>query len=163
MYWAGGSYIYLFMAGILGAPVIIGVLALWLIKPGTAGHYGPLPTRKSIASAVLTVYRKTFMWKGRASRSEIWWYLLFVFTVQSTVIFLLAFRNGTIDNNINLALNALCLPTGLAVGARRLHDIGRSAWWLLLGATGTGYLVLLVLWQLPPGKDIGVSQAEVFD
>jgi uncharacterized membrane protein YhaH (DUF805 family) len=39
---------------------------------------------------------------------------------------------------------AVLLPT-LAVGARRLHDIGRTAWWLLIGLIPIiGCIVLLV-------------------
>jgi uncharacterized membrane protein YhaH (DUF805 family) len=38
---------------------------------------------------------------------------------------------------------ALLLP-GIAVSARRLHDLDRTAWWLLLALTGIGGIVLLV-------------------
>lgn len=38
---------------------------------------------------------------------------------------------------------ALLLP-GIAVSARRLHDIDRTAWWLLIALTGIGLIVLLV-------------------
>jgi uncharacterized membrane protein YhaH (DUF805 family) len=34
---------------------------------------------------------------------------------------------------------------GLAVAARRLHDIDRTAWWLLILLTGIG-AILLVIW-----------------
>ncbi|RYF53877.1 MAG: DUF805 domain-containing protein, partial [Comamonadaceae bacterium] len=37
----------------------------------------------------------------------------------------------------------------LAVGTRRLHDIGRSGWWQLLLLTGIGFLLLLVWWAQP--------------
>jgi uncharacterized membrane protein YhaH (DUF805 family) len=38
---------------------------------------------------------------------------------------------------------------GLAMGARRLHDIGRSGWWQLIGLIPiVGILVLLYLWVL---------------
>lgn len=39
----------------------------------------------------------------------------------------------------------LLLPS-LAVGARRLHDIGRSGWWQLLIFTVIGIISLIVWW-----------------
>ena len=50
---------------------------------------------------------------------------------------------------------AVLLP-GLAVGFRRLHDIGRSAWWLLIALVPlAGGIVLLVFACLPgtPGPN----------
>ena len=40
----------------------------------------------------------------------------------------------------------ICLLPGLAVGARRLHDTGRSGWWQLLYLTIIGTIVLIVWW-----------------
>jgi uncharacterized membrane protein YhaH (DUF805 family) len=44
---------------------------------------------------------------------------------------------------------ALILPT-LAVSVRRLHDIDRTGWWVLIGATFIGTLVL-IYWACLPG------------
>ena len=43
----------------------------------------------------------------------------------------------------------LLLP-GLAVSARRLHDLDRTAWWLLLLLTGIG-IILLIIWDCMRG------------
>jgi uncharacterized membrane protein YhaH (DUF805 family) len=43
----------------------------------------------------------------------------------------------------------LLLP-GLAVSARRLHDLDRTAWWLLLLLTGIG-VILLIIWDCMRG------------
>jgi uncharacterized membrane protein YhaH (DUF805 family) len=62
--------------------------------------------------------------KGRASRSEYWWFALFVVLVS--------FAAGLLGDAANaLVALALFLPY-LAVSARRLHDIGRSGWWQLV-------------------------------
>jgi len=48
---------------------------------------------------------------------------------------------GPIQGILQLAL----LIPGLAVGARRLHDTGRSGWWLLIGLIPlVGWIILLV-------------------
>ena len=46
-----------------------------------------------------------------------------------------------------VALGVL-LPA-LAVGSRRLHDIGKSGWWQLIMLTVIGLLVLIYWWVQP--------------
>lgn len=81
---------------------------------------------------------------GRAPRSEFWWFFLF----QVIVVVVASFVNQLIGNIASLAL----LLPALAVGARRLHDIGRSGWWQLLSFTGIGFLVLIYWWVQPSGE-----------
>ncbi|HQS21047.1 MULTISPECIES: DUF805 domain-containing protein [unclassified Acidovorax] len=78
---------------------------------------------------------------GRAKRSEFWWFFLF-----QVLVMVAASMLGDVINGI--ASLALLLPA-LAVGARRLHDIGRTGWWQLLLLTGIGFLVLLYWWVQP--------------
>ena len=49
------------------------------------------------------------------------------------------------DGPIYLIFNILILIPSLAVGARRLHDIGRSGWWQLIYFTIIG-IILLIVW-----------------
>ena len=49
------------------------------------------------------------------------------------------------DGPINLIFNILILLPSLAVGSRRLHDIGRSGWWQLIYITIIG-IILLIVW-----------------
>jgi uncharacterized membrane protein YhaH (DUF805 family) len=72
---------------------------------------------------------------GRASRSEYWWFYLFTVLVTAAADTF----GGTLGN---LAALAFFLP-GLALAARRLHDVGRSGWWFLLVFTVIGIPVLL--------------------
>ena len=83
---------------------------------------------------------------GRAKRSEFWWFFLF-----QVLVMVAASMLGDVINGI--ASLALLLPA-LAVGARRLHDIGRTGWWQLLLLTGIGFLVLLY-WWVQPGEGAG--------
>ena len=43
----------------------------------------------------------------------------------------------------------LCLPS-IAVSVRRLHDIDRTGWWMLIAFTGVG-LILLLIWDCIKG------------
>ena len=85
--------------------------------------------------AVKTCLSKYTDFNGRAARPEFWWFFLF----QVGVYLVASMIHGLV---YWLAVAALLLP-GLAVGARRLHDIGKSAWWLLLAAVPIIGLVLL--------------------
>lgn len=49
---------------------------------------------------------------------------------------------------INLAL----LLPALAVGTRRLHDIGKSGWWQLIMLTVIGLLLLIYWWVQPTAE-----------
>ena len=83
---------------------------------------------------------------GRVTRSEYWWFFLF-----QVLVMVAASMLGDVINGI--ASLALLLPA-LAVGARRLHDIGRTGWWQLLLLSGIGFLVLLY-WWVQPGEGAG--------
>ncbi|BEP95309.1 hypothetical protein GmRootA79_36930 [Acidovorax sp. A79] len=92
-------------------------------------------------SAVKSCLTQYAGFSGRAVRSEFWWFFLF----QVAVMVVASFLGDVISGIVSLAL---VLPA-LAVGARRLHDIGRSGWWQLLTLTGIGVLVLIYWWVQP--------------
>ena len=62
------------------------------------------------------------------------------------------------DTVAALASLALLLPA-LAVGVRRLHDIGKSGWWHLLVLTGIGLLVLVYWWVQPTAEGSYIHDA----
>lgn len=80
---------------------------------------------------------------GRASRSEFWWFALFVTLVTGALVYLS-------EAVASVFLIAMLLPF-LAAGARRLRDAGQSGWWLLFLPVPVGGIVVLgVLWAMPP-------------
>lgn len=99
------------------------------------------------ATAVKTVVMEKYAkFDGRAMRSEYWWWILFVFA-GSIVL-------GIVDYILGVQLlgsifSLATLIPGLAVSARRLHDIGRSGWWILIAFTIIGIL-LLIYWYIQP-------------
>ncbi|MBL0371504.1 DUF805 domain-containing protein [Rhizobium sp. KVB221] len=85
---------------------------------------------------------------GRASRSEFWWYVLFVI-IASVVL-------GIVDNLIGIPLVGLLfslatLIPGLAVSIRRLHDKDKSGWWILICLVPLIGGILLIYWYATEG------------
>ncbi|WP_275869004.1 DUF805 domain-containing protein [Knoellia sp. 3-2P3] len=101
----------------------------------------------SFMTAVQTVLSKYATFSGRARRSEYWWFVLFylIVAVVATVIDSAAGLPQTAGYGpvTMLVTLALLLPS-LAVTARRLHDTGRSGWWMLLSLIPIGGLVVLI-------------------
>jgi uncharacterized membrane protein YhaH (DUF805 family) len=88
----------------------------------------------SFQEAVRVCLTKYADFGGRARRSEYWWFVVFnavVGTVASVLDALIGTDFGRTGLLQLLAGLALLLP-GLAVAVRRLHDVGRSGWWVLL-------------------------------
>ena len=75
--------------------------------------------------SVTACLKKYLEFSGRAGRPEFWWFALFTLVVSLVVSWILGDFIGML---VNLAL---LLPS-LAVGARRLHDMGKSGWFQLL-------------------------------
>ncbi len=69
----------------------------------------------------------------RAARSEYWFWTLFavLVSIATSAIDYLVFPTMDFSPLNSLASLALFLP-GLAVSVRRLHDLDRTGWWLLL-------------------------------
>ena len=86
--------------------------------------------------------------RGRAPRSEYWWYQLFLILLYFVVGFLVGLtssnENGAGIGGLIMLLTFLIffLPS-LAVVIRRLHDINRTGWWTLITFIPFGSLVLL--------------------
>ena len=98
----------------------------------------------NFGQAISTCLSSYATFSGRASRPEFWWFFLFQILVSVAASML-----G--DTIAALASLALLLPA-LAVGTRRLHDIGKSGWWQLLGLTGIGLFVLIYWWVQPTAQ-----------
>jgi uncharacterized membrane protein YhaH (DUF805 family) len=108
----------------------------------------------------LLAWRKCFDFKGRARRREYWYFTLFyaLCVVLAVVLDLLC---GTFNPRLSMGwltggyLLASMVPM-LAVSVRRLHDIGRSAWWLLLNLVpgfGSTALAVMALFDSQPGSN----------
>ena len=95
--------------------------------------------------AVKTCFVKYVDFDGRAPRSEYWYFVLFTGLLTSLSGYLdseygLTFGEQGITSGI---INLLIILPTVAVGVRRLHDIGKSGWWVLLPFTIIGIFVII--------------------
>lgn len=89
-------------------------------------------------TAIKTCFSKYADFTGRARRSEFWFWWLFTFIVGLIL--------GWIPVIGWIISIALIIPN-LAVGARRLHDTGKSGWWWLINLIPiVGIIILIVFW-----------------
>jgi uncharacterized membrane protein YhaH (DUF805 family) len=91
----------------------------------------------------LKVIREYANFKGRATRSEFWYFTLVNFLV-SLIINIVGTTLGLPILGFIYAA-ALFVPS-VAVGTRRLHDIGKSGWWQLIGIIPVVGWILLIIW-----------------
>jgi uncharacterized membrane protein YhaH (DUF805 family) len=101
----------------------------------------------------LEVLKKYVVFDGRAHRTEFWMFVLvnliisILLTIVDAAIGTYGAGGGLLSGIYSLAV---LLPS-LAVGARRLHDIGRSGWWLLLGLIPIVGIIILIVWWVQEG------------
>jgi uncharacterized membrane protein YhaH (DUF805 family) len=83
----------------------------------------------------LTVLKKYAVFAGRARRKEYWMFVLF----NAIFSFALGFIEGIVGlfpeydfAVLSIIYGLAVLVPGLAVSIRRLHDTGRTGWWLFI-------------------------------
>ncbi len=85
----------------------------------------------SFVEAVRSVFEKAFTVEGRARRSEYWYFVLFEFLLMLAFGIIISIGFDFIKWVQMIVSIALIVP-GITVSVRRLHDIGKSGWALLL-------------------------------
>ena len=97
----------------------------------------------NMSQAVRSVLSQYATFSGRARRSEYWFWTLAVFIVSIVGAVIDAITGGYV---FQIVIGVATLIPGLAVGARRLHDTGRSGWWQLLALIPLIGAIILIVW-----------------
>jgi uncharacterized membrane protein YhaH (DUF805 family) len=88
----------------------------------------------------LNAMRRYFEFGGRSSRYEFWFFVLFVLIASIVASFIDGLLFGADQESIGILspiVSLVHLIPGIAVSVRRLHDIDRTGWWILLPAVGS--------------------------
>ena len=111
----------------------------------------------NIMQSISTVFSKYITFAGRAQRSEYWWFILFILigsavaaafdTVTGSMNF--TYGTGIIGAIFSLVIFLPCW----AVEVRRLHDVGKSGWWLLIILIPLIGSIILLIWLIRKGTE----------
>lgn len=123
----------------------------------------------TFTEAVRSCLSQYAVFRGRAPRSEFWWFWVFTLLVEVAAVVVggMLFAGSVTATQVGMdqmhawylfaAPNwlsgivhlALILPS-LAVAVRRLHDVGRSGWWFLIVFVPFFGILLLLFWWVQP-------------
>jgi uncharacterized membrane protein YhaH (DUF805 family) len=108
--------------------------------------------------AIVSGFKNYVVFRGRAYRSEYWYWVL-ALIIGGIITAIIDYAAFGIDDTafdaagygpVNRIFSvATFLPT-LAIGIRRLHDIDRTGWWILIWLTVIG-AILLIYWACVRG------------
>jgi uncharacterized membrane protein YhaH (DUF805 family) len=103
----------------------------------------------NFGSAVAVCLRKTVQARGRASREEFWYFVLFLVGMGPVVAGLGdAISADVVGYVLTVAYLLLFVPL-ITAGIRRLHDTGRGGEWWLWAFFPAGLIILVVMWSKP--------------
>jgi uncharacterized membrane protein YhaH (DUF805 family) len=101
------------------------------------------------------VFSNMTNFSGRASRSEFWWFYLFI-VIVGTILSIIASATGADSssgfgvNVITFIIYVILVLATLSVSVRRLHDSNKSGWLVLLNLLCCiGPIILIVFWVQP--------------
>jgi uncharacterized membrane protein YhaH (DUF805 family) len=101
--------------------------------------------------AINTCFAKYATFSGRAARPEYWYWVLFT-GISGIVLGIIQFAVWHLGGQIlNLLFDVAIVIPSIAVGVRRLHDLDRSGWWLLLALVPLVGAIILIVWMCTRG------------
>ena len=105
---------------------------------------------RNAVSWYLAVLKNYAGFSGRARRTEYWMFILFNIIISAVLgaIGSVADQGSTLGGLYGLVV----LIPSLAVAVRRLHDTGRSGWWLLIGIIPLIGAIVLIVFMASEGK-----------
>ncbi|MFM8156086.1 MAG: DUF805 domain-containing protein [Actinomycetes bacterium] len=100
------------------------------------------------------VFSNMTNFSGRASRSEFWWFYLFIVIVGSILSIIVRTTAGSSGTGmVNFLMGivyVILVLASLSVSVRRLHDSNKSGWLVLLNLLCCiGPIILIIFWVQP--------------
>jgi uncharacterized membrane protein YhaH (DUF805 family) len=102
--------------------------------------------------AIASGFSNYVTFSGRAIRSEYWFWVLFTIIggIATEILDTAMFSHVSGASPLNAVFNLITFLPSLALSVRRLHDINRTGWWVLIAFTVIGIFVL-IYWACKKG------------
>jgi uncharacterized membrane protein YhaH (DUF805 family) len=102
------------------------------------------------AQAISAGFSNYVNFRDRACRSEYWYWILFIVIAEIVA--------GIIDQVLGMQIvsslfGLVTIIPNIAVAIRRLHDLDRTGWWILLGFIPLIGWIILLIWYVAKGTD----------
>ncbi|MDB6001923.1 MAG: Integral rane protein [Rhizobacter sp.] len=95
--------------------------------------------------SIKTGFQKYAEFRGRATKTEFWWWVLFIFLGSLVLSF--------ISNSASAVFSLVTLLPSIAVTTRRLHDTDRSGWFQLVSLIPLIGWILMIYWCIQEPKE----------
>ncbi|WP_300118557.1 DUF805 domain-containing protein [Rhodoferax sp.] len=110
----------------------------------TSGTISNIEGAMTFTESIRTCFSKYADFKGCATKSELWWWVLFVFITTIAL--------GIISDKLSAVFSVATLLPYFAVVTRRLHDTDRSGWFQLWAIIPVIGWILLIYWCVQESK-----------
>lgn len=110
-------------------------------------------------AAIKICFKKIFVLKGRASRAEYWYYVLFCALVWCSAIIINIsnmLQGGGVNNILSTLLGLILLFLMIplfCVSVRRFHDIDKSGFWLFFILIPLVGFIFYIVWMASPAMN----------
>jgi len=104
----------------------------------------------TFTESIKTCFNKYATFDGTASRSEFWWFMLFLFLASAAA--------NVLSETLGILFNLATILPSLAVACRRLHETDRSGWWQLIWLVPVVGWIILIVFLVQEGRPNRYSQ-----
>lgn len=97
------------------------------------------PGDSNIFISYINAWKNAFYFNGRVRRKSYWYFIL----VHAIILFILAIADQAMRSNEVLSniYNIAALIPGISMGIKRMHDVGKSGWWIIVPFINIYYAV----------------------
>jgi uncharacterized membrane protein YhaH (DUF805 family) len=99
----------------------------------------------TFGESIAVCFSKYATFAGRASRSEFWWFMLFLVLATAAC--------GIVSDKLSAVFTIATILPAIAVTTRRLHDTDKSGWQQLIGLIPIVGWILIIVWCAQVGKE----------
>jgi len=114
-------------------------------------------SKVSFCQAILKAFNNIFDYHERSRRTEFWYFNLFLLSIEILAAFILIIiKNKIITIIISIDFLIITIIVGLPLSVRRLHDIGKTGWLILIFLIPFGFIILIIWFATDSQKETNI-------